>query len=76
MTVARALITLYQTLPPQEQREVAMWIKTHETNPKEEQQERKDFLSLSNFGLNGAYSDNEPEYTIDDCISVNPNFKP
>ncbi len=77
MTAARAIITLIETLPPQEKQEVVKWVKEHENKPYDhEKVERKDFLKLSAIGLNRAYSDNEPEYTLDDCIEINPNFKP
>ena len=36
--------------------------------------EREDFLKLSAYGLSRAYSDDEPEYTLDDCIELNPNI--
>lgn len=72
MTVARALITLFKTLPPEEQKEVSMWIKKHESsNQSQEIDERKDFLEFSASGLNRAYNDNEPEYSLDDCIEEN-----
>ena len=40
------------------------------------EQERREFLEASMISLNRAYGDDEPEYTIDDCIWINPDFKP
>ena len=40
------------------------------------EQERREFLEASMIGLSRAYGDDEVEYTIDNCIWINPDFKP
>jgi len=42
----------------------------------EEQSERADYHALSMHGLARAYGDDEPEYTDEDLIWKNPDFKP
>ncbi|PLK46001.1 hypothetical protein [Emticicia sp. TH156] len=75
MTASSALITLFKTLSRQEQRKVAKWIKEHESKLLDsEEDERKEYVQLSNQGLNQAFGVNEPEYTLEDCIEINPDF--
>ncbi len=73
MSASSALITLFKTLPLQEQKKVAKWIKEHESDLFVDE-ERADYIKLSSQGLNRAYGADEPEYTLDDCIELNSNF--
>lgn len=38
--------------------------------------EREAWLRFSASHLNSAYSDDEPEYTLDDLIEINPDYDP
>lgn len=73
MTASSALITLFKTLSLQEQKKVAKWIKEHESELLVNEQ-KEDFFKLSAQGLNRAYGTDEPEYTLEDCLELNPNF--
>ena len=42
----------------------------------EQDTERREFFDASGITANAAYSDDEVEYTIDDCLWINPNFNP
>ena len=37
--------------------------------------ERADFFRMAAASLERAYGPNEPEYTLDDLIKVNPNYE-
>lgn len=37
--------------------------------------ERDEWLRFSAAGLNAAYGDDEPEYTLDDLIEINPDYE-
>ena len=69
----QALILLFKTMPPQTQKEFKEWINANETSTDFEQ-ERNDFFSMAGQNLNRAYGDNEPEYTEEDFLEINPNF--
>ena len=47
-------------------------IKTTSSTDLEE--ERTDFYRQSNQNLNRAYGDDEPTYTKEDFLEINPNF--
>lgn len=47
---------------------------TKTTSSTEFEEERTDFYRQSNQNLNRAYGDNEPEYTEEDFLEINPNF--
>jgi hypothetical protein len=44
------------------------------TSSTEFEDERKDFYRQSNQNLNRAYGDDEPDYTEEDFLEINPNF--
>jgi hypothetical protein len=76
-TVAsRALVTIFKTMPKKDQKAFKQWIVEHqeeiemETFKDDSDKEREDFLKLSAYGLSRAYSDDEPEYTLDDCLEL------
>ena len=48
--------------------------KTKITTSTEFEEERADFYRQSNQNLNRAYGDDEPEYTEEDFLEINPNF--
>ena len=74
MSASSALIILFKTLSLQEQKKVTKWIKEHESDLFIGK-EREDFIEFSSQGLNRAYRIDEPEYTLEDCIALNPNFE-
>jgi hypothetical protein len=81
-TVAsQALVTIFMTMPKKDQKAFKQWIIEHqeeietETFKENFDSERIDFLKLSAYGLNRAYSDDEPEYTLEDCIELNTEIK-
>ncbi len=43
--------------------------------PDQEDTEREEWLNFSASSLNAAYSDDEPEYTLDDLIEINPDYE-
>lgn len=47
---------------------------TKTTSSTEFEEERADFYRQSNQNLNRAYGDDEPTYTEEDFIEINPNF--
>ena len=69
----QALILLFKTMPPQTQREFKEWVNESETSTDFEQ-ERNEFFSMAGQNLNRAYGDDEPEYTEEDFLEINPNF--
>ena len=40
------------------------------------EEERLEFYQLSEQSLNRAYGDDEPEYSEEDFLEVNPNYNP
>ena len=81
-TVAsQALVTIFKTMPQKDQRAFKQWIVEHQeeietaTFKDDFDTEREDFLKLSAYGLSRAYSDDEPEYTLEDCMELNANAK-
>jgi hypothetical protein len=42
----------------------------------DEDTQRREFFNASGITANAAYSDDEVEYTINDCAWVNPDFNP
>ncbi len=61
MTVARAIITLIETLPPQERLEVALWIKEHENMPLSQEEYLRRKNGLAKFaGVLKGYQDYTP----------------
>lgn len=38
--------------------------------------ERDEWMRFAALNLNAAYGDEEPEYTMDDLIEVNPDYEP
>jgi hypothetical protein len=42
----------------------------------DEEQERREWVASSLYNLNRAYGDDEPEYTDEDLVWKNPDFKP
>ncbi len=43
--------------------------------PNHEDAERTEWLNFSASFLNQAYGDDEPEYTLDDLIEINPDYE-
>ena len=78
---SRALVTIFRTMPKNDQLAFAEWIKKHEkeiensslSNDLEE--EKNNFLNLSAVGLNRVFSDDEPTYSLEDCIEIKSNLK-
>jgi hypothetical protein len=61
MTVARAIITLIETLPPHERQEVATWIKEHENTPLSQEEYLRRKSGLAKFaGILKDYQDYKP----------------
>ena len=46
------------------------------TTSTEFEEEREDFYQQSNQNLNRAFGDDEPIYTEEDFLEINPNFNP
>jgi hypothetical protein len=69
---SQVFIWAFQTLAKKDKKIVSEWIKKHENDSFDE--ELNDFEALSLQRLNGAFGDAEPNYTIDDCIEINPKF--
>jgi hypothetical protein len=78
---SQALVLIFRKMPLPDRKAFYEWIKVHEKEIESDtidydlEEERNDFLNLSASGLNRAYSDDEPEYSIEDCVEINPNFK-
>jgi hypothetical protein len=47
---------------------------TKTTSSTEFEDERKEFYRQSNQNLNRAFGDDEPTYTEEDFLEINPNF--
>jgi hypothetical protein len=47
---------------------------TKTTSSTELEEERTDFCRQSNQNLNRAFGDDEPTYTEEDFLEINPNF--
>ncbi len=43
--------------------------------PNHDDTERDEWLNFSASSLNAAYGDDEPEYTLDDLIEINPDYE-
>ena len=69
----QALILLFKTMPAQTQKEFKEWVNDTST---EFEEERNEFFSMAGQNLNHAYGDDEPEYTEEDFLEINPNFNP
>ena len=84
ITATQAVMTLIQTLPPPERKTIYLWLTQHRSefenipNLKTPtfEEERLDFYQLSEKSLNRAYGDDEPEYSEEDFLEINPNYNP
>jgi arsenate reductase-like glutaredoxin family protein len=84
MTVTQAVLTLIQTLPPPERKTIYVWLTEHRaefediSNYKKQtfEEEQLEFYKLSSQSLSRAYGDDEPEYSEEDFLEVNPNYNP
>ncbi len=63
-------------MPKNDQLAFAKWIKKHEKEIENNsfsealEEEKNSFLKLSATGLNRAFSEDEPTYSLEDCIEV------
>gem|GEM_PF-2563191 len=42
----------------------------------QEDTERREFFDASGITANANYNEDEVEYTVDDCVWINPDFNP
>jgi hypothetical protein len=71
----QALILLFKTMTPETQKEFKEWI--NDVEPSSDFEEEKiDFYRMTGQNLNLAYGDDEPEYSENDFLELNPNFNP
>lgn len=71
----QALILLFKTMTPQTQKEFKEWINDIEPSLDFEA-EQSLFYNIAGQNLNHAFGDDEPEYSAQDLLELNPNFNP
>lgn len=71
----QALILLFKTMTPETQKEFKEWINDVESSLDFEE-EKNEFYKMTGQNLNFAYGDDEPEYSEQHLLELNPNFNP
>jgi len=71
----QALILLFKTMTPETQKEFKEWVNYVEPSLDFEE-EKNEFYKMTGQNLNFAYGDDEPEYSENDFLELNPNFNP